>query len=449
MKDQYSHQNALFAKIKRIFNINISLFTLLPAALFAACLSSCNKTPFSAKVYSVTEFTPKLHKESTIEAPLNVPAAATAKDWPDSKNFMNIQPSNIAINNNPYVLKSYSLKMNGKIAAAPVCAEGKIFILSDKGEIYAFDNVTLNQVWVSPLSITTLKGNIFTNNVLLNKSHVTYNNGKLAITLGNKNVLVLGASNGKVLLAKTLFDAVRTQSVISGNLLYVVTVSNSLYAIDIQTGRTVWMDEAMPETITSSSSISPFVYNGNLIAGYSNGVLSTYKSENGNILFRTATKKELGNEEVLGYDINNFEAQPIIENSDLYFASKDSLQKVNVNSTSVYWRKDIKDIKSIYHSGNYLFIITNAKQISAINKANGIVEWVADLDSKNKDEAKVFFGTIMLNSKLYVISPNTIYKLNPQNGIIMETIPLKQNISYFAVINQKLMLFTNKNQVLR
>jgi len=100
-------------------------------------------------------------------------------------------------------------------------------------------------------------------------------------------VAKLDAVSGKKVWETNLSAFSERRSVLAGNTLLVVTVSQALYAIDFQTGKTLWLyDGGFPAGLTLRNGAAPLVHDNKVLFGLTTGEILAVNFETGKLLWR-------------------------------------------------------------------------------------------------------------------------------------------------------------------
>jgi outer membrane protein assembly factor BamB len=407
-------------------------------------ISGCNKLG-SSKITQLIDFTPALEVDreaSNIKVVLD--QATSTNSWHNHINSVNQEPRNIKLNINVEKLVSDKLR-GGKTNIPPIIAEDKIFVLDNKAFVSAYDSSSLKKLWSVNISP-------FGNKKEFPGGGLVYNNGKIAVTGGSRDVVVLNAQDGTELFRKTLGDIIKTQPILEGDNLIVLTVSNILYAINIKSGSTLWQHEALPEVLASGKYVSPILYKDKVIVTYSSGSVFLINARSGEQEWGLNLAAE--SNEILGFAPLNVEVQPIIEGNNLYVASNSGyLFKIVISTGEILWKKSIQDIKSVTLCGNMLYLVTNAKQFAAVNKDSGIIKWVLSLRTEKdvKNAKPVSFSNIILINNIihFTTSDGQLFKIDPTQGQLIDKTLIASGVISQAVAGNRYYIFTVNSNIIR
>lgn len=284
---------------------------------------------------------------------------------------------------NPFkTKKTHSYKISNKaIIAQPAIAKGVMYYIDKSGYVSAFSLKEKKMLWSKDISSNELDRHF-------NSGGILFSDGKLYVTHGSRNLVILDAANGNELIRKEFPDIIRSKpAMVDEKLLLVQTISNQVVAYNINNSKLVWMHEGGIEIISSKNHIHPVVHNGHVLVSYSSGEVIYLNASNGSELWRY----NLSNHEV---GLPSFEpsviiTKPIINGDFVYFAtSNGKIVKLSLADGREIWTKRAEDVQTmVLHDGS-LVVTTNARQIALLSADDGKVNWTADLISAKERTSK-------------------------------------------------------------
>jgi len=412
---------------------------IIPYAITTALLlTSCGG---SGKIRDIVDFTPKLTQETkTYKVSLSTPQPAQA--WTKGADWINTQPQNFSATVSTKLAKHNVAR--SRIVAAPVIADGKIFTISANGILSAVSCDTYKTLWSADLNTGT-KSNGFSGGGMV------YRDGILYLTHTTRDMIAFDTVSGRELWRRQLPDVTKAQPVLYQNVALVMTISNQLYAVDINNGRILWENNGLAETLSPNRNVAPIIHEGRVIVGYSSGQLMILNLANGEELWQMNFSNE-GGDILPGYMPVGLESQPIVDGKEMYVATGNGLLvKINLENGIIEWQKKVQDIQAMNKSGNTLFVATNAKQVAAIDSATGQIAWATDLDpvidgkKKTKRSPTHFQTPLIINNELVIISSDGKMRiLSAETGMIIRAQEIEKG-AQFVTVTDKLNIFTKQN----
>jgi outer membrane protein assembly factor BamB len=414
--------------------MNKSSLYIFAILLLSGCASS-------GKIKSIVDFTPKLTQEASGYKVI-LPQAEHAKPWTQGTGWVNAQPSNFAAQADGKLAKYKAA--SSQIIAAPLIVDGKVFTLSAKGILSAMDDISYKTLWSADLKTKSISS-------VFSGGGMTYRDGVLFLTHTTRDIIAYDAVLGRELWRRQLPDVTKAQPVLHNNMALVLTISNQLYAIDITNGRIIWQNDGLAETISPNRNVAPIIHNDKVIVGYSSGQLMILNLASGEELWQMNLSRE-GDDVLPGFIPVGLESQPIIDGNTMYVASGNGLLlKLSLENGSIIWQKKVPDVQAMNKSGNSLFVVTNAKQVAALDASTGQVAWATDLDpqvvtkKKKTQKPAQFLTPLVINNELFVISSDgKIHELSPETGAIIKVKEIEKGAQFVAV-SEGLNIFTKQS----
>lgn len=207
--------------------------------------------------------------------------------------------------------------------------------------------------------------------------------------------------SGKELWKKDLKTRLRSNPIIGNNRLFLSSAHNELFALNTQTGETLWQYTGDKELTVFFGVGTPAVADNIVLMPTTNGRINAFDAGTGILLW--TENMWTGRTFDPLRDMPHITASPVIENKTVYVVG-------NAGKTGAYRLEDGTRIFSApiggrntpVISGNTLFLISNQGRLMALNKKDGHPYWQTDLTSADKDA--VWFGPVAVNDSVAVVS---------------------------------------------
>jgi outer membrane protein assembly factor BamB len=186
------------------------------------------------------------------------------------------------------------------IVGGPVVSQGKVFVGSSNGSLYALDGVSLSEIW----QFTT--GNKIWSTPAVDK-------GIVFIGSFDKKIYAVDAVTGKEKWSFVTQGAILSTPVIDGGTVYVASFDRSIYALDEATGNLKWQFPASDRSVNPPAAwfwATPVIFNGILYAPCLDGKVYAVKTQDGT----QVTTFDLGNE---------ISSSPVVVNGKVVVATYD------------------------------------------------------------------------------------------------------------------------------
>jgi outer membrane protein assembly factor BamB len=166
-----------------------------------------------------------------------------------------------------HLTQLWSAPVSGGIHASPVISNGKVFIGSGDGHMYAFDSATGTTLWIGPTQNSLFGGS----------AAVT---GRLVFAgTGNQPLLAYDADTGEIAWTSDLIAS--ASPTLKDRILYVASFDGTLTAMDAETGGSIWSAEGnccVPNQ-------SPVVDGGRVFQMRDDHTLTAYNAQTGEQLW--------------------------------------------------------------------------------------------------------------------------------------------------------------------
>ncbi|HSX54384.1 MAG TPA: PQQ-binding-like beta-propeller repeat protein [Sphingomonas sp.] len=416
----------------------------VPVAMAAlVALSACGifkggdkKTPVLGQRVPILAAETSIVADPTIaEVQVVVPAATPNDAWTQPGGNAAKALGHLALSETP--ARIWSAKIPGtsgrtRLAAAPVVANGTLFVMDTEGAVHAFDAGTGARRW----QISTVKGE--ENRRAAFGGGVSFDGGRVYATNGLGDVVAIDAAAGSEVWRKKPGGPLRgAPSVADGNL-YVVSQDNQLFALSAADGNIVWTQSGTLESQGVFGAAAPAVAQGTVVAGFSSGELNAYRYENGRTLWSDTLSRSTISTSVSS--LADIDAEPVIDQGRVYAVGQGGrMAAVELASGQRLWEQNIAGISTPWIAGEWLFVVTDDARLVAIARGTGKVRWISQLrafrDAEDKKGAITWVGPVLAGNKLWLSnSRGELVSVSPTDGSVGATIEGKDAVSLSPVV---------------
>ena len=316
--------------------------------------------------------------------------------------------------------------------AAPVVLNNRVYVMDSKGLVSAFGLKDGKRLWKNRLQaeIGGFKESKSRASGLAVDEHFLY------ATTGFGGVFAMDAKTGASKWRKVMESPIRIAPTITGSMLLIQTVDNTIYALDKKNGQEIWKFSVAQEDTVLAGGASP-AYDAEdnaVIAGFSNGEIVVLNATIGTPLWSSML---VSNKQVnASTDINAIGATPIVENGVVYaVGNSNNMVALDMRTGDKLWEKEIGSMQNMLLVGSYLFTISNQNILYAVDKDNGQIMWSIDVrpyiaDDDGDDKQIYAAAPLMLNGQiLLAFSNGKILRINAQEGVVSARTSLGVDIS--------------------
>lgn len=304
------------------------------------------------------------------------------------------------------------------LTAAPVAADGKLFMIDAAQTVHAIDANTGASVWRQRLD----SGN--------RRDKYAFGGGiaiagdRVIVASGFGFVASMDIETGAEVW-RTRTDAPMTGSpTIVGTRAFVASNNNEFYSIDLATGQIEWTDQAIAEPARVLSSPSPAAVDDFVVAPYSSGEVIAYLPSNGRRLWSDSLTRAGRFTPISA--INDIASRPVL-NAGVVYASSQSgvLAAIDGRTGTRIWNLPLGATQAPALAGEFLFVVSVDAEVACVEATTGRVVWVQKLDGFGNMEEKKnrisYSGPVIASNRLVLASSDgRVLALSPQTGEVLE-----------------------------
>ena len=402
---------------------------VMVAALMA--LSACGifkggpkKTP------TVGQRVPILASENGVETDatmadlaVTLPAAAANDVWAQPGGNASKSMGHLALAAGP--TQAWQVTIPGgsqreRLAATPVIAEGKLFIIDVDAAVHAVNAGTGATLWTTDIAKTE------ENRPSRFGGGVSYDDAKVYATDGLGDVVALSAADGKEVWRAKPGGPLRGSPTIANGTVYVLSQDNQIFALNQADGKVQWAQSGTLETQGVFGVAAPSASQGSVVAGFSSGELSAYRYENGRVLWQDALSRTSITTSVSS--LADIDAAPVIEGGRVYAVGQGGrMVALELSTGQRLWEQNLAGISTPWISGEWLFVVTDDARLACLSRASGKARWIAQLprfrNLKKRTGPITWFGPVLAGERLVMTnSRGQIVSAAATDGKVGQTI---------------------------
>ena len=292
--------------------------------------------------------------------------------------------------------------------AGPVVFEDVIYTLDSRFNLQATSLKTAKSLWRKSL------GDIM--GTTAKSIGLAVYHKKVYAVAGNGVVLAMDLS-GKQLWKRELKVPLRSVPVLDENRLFVSSIHNELFALNANDGKDLWQYTGERAVTNFLGMGAPAVRGNVVVMPTTSGRVVAFDVASGMMLWTEDMWTQKTYNPIL--DIPHMTAAPVIEESGVYLvgnAGKTGYYRLS-NGYPVY-TTGIGGRETPAIAGNALYLVSNQKELMALDKRQGRLFWKSVLTAqKDRDNKAVWYGPIVVNNSVLVVSSlGDIVFYNAQTG---------------------------------
>jgi outer membrane protein assembly factor BamB len=321
-----------------------------------------------------------------------------------------------------------------RLAAAPVVAKGRIFVIDVFARVHAFDANSGASLWSAQVGdkddvkggISLWSGEMTGNKGVLFGGGVSVDGDTIYATSGLGDVEAMNAADGKRIWKQRPGGPLRGAPAIGLGNIYVMSQDNQLFALKQADGSLEWTESGASELAGVFGVAAPAVAQGTIVAGFSSGELTAYRYENGRVLWGDALSRTSISTSVSA--LADIDASPVIDRGRVFAVGKGGrMVSLELVTGQRLWEINVAGISTPWIAGEWLFVITDDARLLCIARATGKVRWVSQLQRYRKEKKKTgpvtWTGPVLAGDRLIVAnSEGELVNVSPADGSMQSTV---------------------------
>jgi outer membrane protein assembly factor BamB len=347
--------------------------------------------------------------------------------------------------------RAWSAKISGtsgrtRLGAAPVVANGTLFVMDTEGAVHAFDATSGARRW----ELSTVKGE--ENRRAAFGGGVSVDGGRVYATNGLGDVVAIDAAAGSEVWRKKPGGPLRGAPTVANDNLYVVSQDNQLFALTQADGNVTWTQSGTLESQGVFGVAAPASAQGTVVAGFSSGELNAYRYENGRTLWSDTLSSSTISTSVSS--LADIDAEPVIDQGRVYAVGQGGrMAAVELASGQRLWEQNIAGISTPWIAGEWLFVVTDDARLVCIARGSGKIRWISQLRAFRNEEDKkgpiTWVGPILAGNRLWLAnSRGELVSASPTDGSVGPAMEGGDAVSLSPVVaNGMLYVLTDKGEI--
>ena len=214
---------------------------------------------------------------------------------------------------------------------------------------------------------------------------------RVLVGCGDGQLYALSADDGSMLWSYSSGEELSSAPVVSNGMVFVLSNSDTLFALDAQTGKWAWRyrREASGHEFTIHSVSSPLVVGDFAIAGFSDGAVVALRPKDGTVVWQHVTSG--------GNELQDADGSPQTDGQRVFVANfKDGLSALALEDGHILWQRALPTASQLRLSRGTLFAAAVGK-IAAFNAYDGRPLWEKGTGSASTTGMLTFPGLLVVS----------------------------------------------------
>ena len=414
--------------------------------LFGLFSGNSNKQILPGTRISVLALERELRPDiQSTDTPIVLPQPEDTDNWPQAGGLSHHAMHHMVIGANPKLgwrtNIGFSSGKRNRNLAAPIVANGRVFAITGKSVVEAFDATTGKRVWSKKTAPKNEDDGSFLGGGL------AFEDGRLFATGGFAQVVALDPANGREIWRADVEAPIHSAPTVNGGRVFAVTLENQVIAHAATTGKNLWTYSGASAPTVLLGGAAPAVDGGVVIAPFTNGELSALRVDNGAALW---------NETVVAFrrteaaaSLPDIAARPAIDRGRVYAVGHSGiLVAFDLRTGQRVWEAPVAGTYEPWVAGDFLFVITLDSELVCVDLRSGRILWVTQLqrfeDEKDRKGRIVWAGPALASDRLIVVgSHEEALAVSPYTGDVLSRLKLASSATLAPVFAKSTMYLLN------
>ena len=320
----------------------------------------------------------------------------------------------------------------------PIIAQNKLFICNGNGTLFAFDLSDNKELWSSSLYSFGRKISSFTS--FLNAT-LSYGDDTIFMATNDGFLIAVNAKTGEKKWMVNLENPLRSAFKYDDGLVYGVTSSNKVFAIDANNGDIIWKYEHTDTQRVTLGKPSVLILQDKIVAAFSTSEAMALDKKTGKIMWVAEVNYKDGDNLFRMIDIDTTPTKVgdyvMIGgiNGNVQFVKEDTGQVVSGYFGSLSG--------SVVSSGDFAFFMDKDSRLMCFHIPSGGIKWYKEFKNKktlaipaylNAGNNKInigfeYGGPILIGGNLIIIDQfGALFVVDPQTGDIKKKIKITTDV---------------------
>jgi outer membrane protein assembly factor BamB len=386
--------------------------------------------------------------DGTAPQRVGLPAPADAAEWPQPGGTAAHEGGHLAL---PGYNRAWTAGIGSssgyrrRVIAQPVVAGGRVFTMDSDGMVSAFDAASGRSLW----SVDTEPPDDRSTNV---GGGVSVSGDTVFATTGRAEILALDAASGGVRWRTALGAPARSAATVTTERLFVGTLDNQLLGLSSTDGKKLWSYQSPASETLVLGLPAPAYVDGIVIAGFGSGELVAVRGTSGTVVWSDTLATSRGRTSIA--DLSAIRGMPMVRDGRVYAASLGGVLLANdLRSGRRLWEVEFASGETPWVAGDWVFAVSTRAEVAAINRTDGAVAWVRQLErfenpAKERDPI-TWCGPILAGGRLFLGNTSgSAVLLDPATGETTGTMSLPGALTIAPVVAGGTMYMVTDNATL-
>ena len=284
----------------------------------------------------------------------------------------------------------FGTSKRGRVIASPIVYSGRVFALDARGRVSAYSQSGGGRLWsvkLTPENEKDYEGY---------GGGLAIDNGKLFIATGYGRVYALNPANGNQLWVKAVGEPMRASPTAANGKVFATTVMGSFVCLNGDDGAELWRYRGLPESASMLTNASPAVAGGMVIAPYPSGELIAFDIETGSPIWtESLTRSASGALSAL-----KNASRPVISGGVVYAVGHGGrMIASSLKTGDRLWSQNVRGVQPPWVAGGAVYVVDLRGELMAMTAKDGKLVWKTQLPGGGR-----WSGPVLADGRLWLVS---------------------------------------------
>ncbi len=303
-----------------------------------------------------------------------------------------------------------------RLTAQPIAAGDTLFAMDAFGYVTALDIARGGRRWQADTRPRRDRDGAM-------GGGMAFADGTLYVATGLAEIMALNPANGEIRWRAGLAGAARGGIAVSGNRIFIPTVTNAILCHSTEDGRQLWAYTGQETRAIALGLAAPAVADDLAVCGMPSGELVALRVADG----RPAWSESLASNRAAAAsmaDLGAIVAMPVIDRGRVFAVGLGgSALAIDLRSGRRVWERDVGGVATPWSSGDWVFLISLDNQAMALGRDDGRVRWITQLprfEDDRRQRGRITWGApVLAGGRLLVAGSHAqLFELEATDGEI-------------------------------
>ena len=345
--------------------------------------------------------------------PISLPPAVMNASWSEPGGVATNSPGHLAVGQTLHPVWTVDAGEGSakreRLTAIPIVYGKRIFTMDSEGTVHALSTANGASEWTFRTVPDAKSGFDFLHP--LNRNNVSRagfggglaaDEGKIFVATGYGTIFALDMNTGQPVWTKNLNIPIREAPTAADGRIFIVDSESELYCLKQTDGSELWNQKGLPENAAVLTSASPAVSGGIVYVPYPSGEITAIDVKNGQPKWTDSLAKGQINSSSTAI---GEAARPVVDGNAVFAMSRGGqLIATSKDKGERLWTREIAGSQTPWVAGDTVFAVDVTGKLIALTRKDGKVRWVTSLPGSGR-----WSGPVLAGGKLLLASDEGVF----------------------------------------